>query len=52
MKSLDEYLRDAEQAHGHLCAGPALGVSMAILGLAKLGMEDPRGQDRKLSNFC
>jgi formylmethanofuran dehydrogenase subunit E len=32
MKSLEAYLRDAEQAHGHLCAGQVLGVRMAILG--------------------
>ncbi len=49
MKSLDEYLRDAEQAHGHLCAGQVLGVRLAMLGLEKLGIEDPRGnkEDRK-----
>src|SRR5712672_2644748 len=49
MKSLDEYLRDAEQAHGHLCAGQVLGVRMAMLGLEKLGIDDPRGnkEDRK-----
>ncbi len=47
MKSLDDYLRDAEQAHGHLCAGQVLGVRMAMLGLEKLGIEDPRGKDRK-----
>src|SRR5258708_33005683 len=49
MKSLDEYLRDAEQAHGHLCAGQVLGVRLAMLGLAKLGIEDPHGnkEDRK-----
>ena len=47
MKSLDEYLRDAEQAHGHLCAGQILGVRMAMLGLVKLGIDDPRGKDRK-----
>lgn len=47
MKSLDEYLRDAEQAHGHLCAGQVLGVRLAMLGLAKLGIDDPLGQDRK-----
>ncbi len=47
MNSLDEYLREAEQAHGHLCAGQVLGVRMALLGLAKLGIEDPRGKDRK-----
>jgi formylmethanofuran dehydrogenase subunit E len=47
MKSLDEYLRDAEQAHGHLCAGQVLGVRLAMLGLQKLGIEDPHGKDRK-----
>jgi formylmethanofuran dehydrogenase subunit E len=47
MKSLDDYLRDAEQAHGHLCAGQVLGVRMAMLGLAQLGIEDPQGKDRK-----
>lgn len=47
MKSLDEYLLDAEQAHGHLCAGQVLGVRLAMLGLAKLGIEDPYGKDRK-----
>jgi formylmethanofuran dehydrogenase subunit E len=47
MKSLDEYLRDAERAHGHLCAGQVLGVRMAMLGLARLGIDDPQGKDRK-----
>jgi formylmethanofuran dehydrogenase subunit E len=47
MKFFDDYLRDAEQAHGHLCAGQVLGVRMAMLGLQKLGIEDPQGADRK-----
>jgi formylmethanofuran dehydrogenase subunit E len=47
MKSFDEYLRDAEQAHGHLCAGQVLGVRLAMLGLQKLGIDDPHGKDRK-----
>jgi formylmethanofuran dehydrogenase subunit E len=47
MLSLDEYLREAEQAHGHLCAGQVLGVRLAMLGLEKLGIDDPRGKDRK-----
>jgi formylmethanofuran dehydrogenase subunit E len=47
LKSFDEYLRDAEIAHGHLCAGQVLGVRMAMLGLQKLGIEDPQGKDRK-----
>jgi len=47
LKSFDELLRDAEEAHGHLCAGQILGVRMAMLGLELLGIEDPRGKDRK-----
>jgi formylmethanofuran dehydrogenase subunit E len=47
MSPLDDYLREAEQAHGHLCAGQVLGVRMAMLGLEKLGIDDPRGKDRK-----
>ena len=47
MRSLDEYLRDAEQAHGHLCAGQVLGVRLAMLGLQKLAIDDPQGKDRK-----
>ncbi len=47
MESLNELLRQAEAAHGHLCAGQVLGVRMALLGLARLGIADPRGADRK-----
>jgi formylmethanofuran dehydrogenase subunit E len=47
VKSLDEYLHDAAQAHGHLCAGQVLGVRLAMLGLQKLGIDDPHGKDRK-----
>jgi formylmethanofuran dehydrogenase subunit E len=47
VKSLEEYLQEAEVAHGHLCAGQVLGVRMAMLGLEKLGIEDPKGKDRK-----
>jgi formylmethanofuran dehydrogenase subunit E len=47
MKTLADYLRDAEQAHGHLCAGQVLGVRMAMLGLRELNLDDPQGKDRK-----
>ena len=47
MKSFDEYLLDAEKAHGHLCAGQILGVRLAMLGLQKLNIDDPHGKDRK-----
>ena len=44
---MEELLADAEVAHGHLCAGQILGVRMAMYGLAKLGIADPLGKDRK-----
>ena len=47
MESLDELLGKAEAAHGHLCAGLILGVRMALLGLERLGIQDPREADRK-----
>jgi formylmethanofuran dehydrogenase subunit E len=37
----------AEAAHGHLCAGQILGVRMAMLGCRRLGIDEPRGRDRK-----
>jgi formylmethanofuran dehydrogenase subunit E len=47
MKSFEQYLEMAEEAHGHLCAGQILGVRMALYGLGLLGIDDPAGKDRK-----
>lgn len=47
MESLDELLEQAKVAHGHLCAGQILGVRMAMLGCRRLGIDEPRGKDRK-----
>jgi formylmethanofuran dehydrogenase subunit E len=47
MESFEELLVMAEAAHGHLCAGQILGVRMALLGCRRLGIEEPRGRDRK-----
>ncbi len=47
MKTLEEYLKLAEQAHGHLCAGQVLGVRMAMYGLRLLGTDEPEQRDRK-----
>ena len=44
---LEAMIEEARVAHGHLCAGQILGVRMALLGLARLGIQDPRGADRK-----
>ncbi len=51
MQTFDALLREAETAHGHLCAGQILGVRMAMLGCERLGIGDPKGlvdpKDRK-----
>src|SRR5579875_960112 len=47
MESFDQLLQEAEKAHGHLCAGQILGVRMAMLGCRRLGIDEPRGRDRK-----
>ena len=44
---LTTLLQDAAVAHGHLCAGQVLGVRMAIHACQLLGVEEPRGRDRK-----
>jgi formylmethanofuran dehydrogenase subunit E len=46
-RSLDEWLEECEGLHGHICAGQLLGVRMALLGCGLLGIDDPRGADRK-----
>src|ERR1700753_956092 len=47
MRTLEELLEEGKIAHGHLCAGQVLGVRLAMLGCARLGIEEPRGRDRK-----
>jgi len=47
LKSLEEYEKLAEQAHGHLCAGQILGLRMALYGVKLLDLADPAGADRK-----
>ncbi len=47
LKSFDEYVAAAEQAHGHICAGQILGLRMALYGVRLLGLDDPAGADRK-----
>ena len=51
MKTLDEYLKQAEQAHGHLCAGQVLGVRLAMLGLRELGIDDPVADRKRLLTY-
>jgi len=47
VESLDEILVECERLHGHMCAGQLLGARMALLGCQLIGVDDPRGADRK-----
>jgi formylmethanofuran dehydrogenase subunit E len=47
MDQLDQLLKECETLHGHMCAGQLLGARMAVLGCSLIGIEDPRGADRK-----
>lgn len=47
MESIDTLLKECERLHGHMCAGQLLGTRMALLGCRSIGIEDPRGADRK-----
>jgi formylmethanofuran dehydrogenase subunit E len=46
MKSIDDLLEQHELTHGNLCPGTLLGLRMAVLGCALLGIENPRVADR------
>jgi formylmethanofuran dehydrogenase subunit E len=47
MESLDQLLDECERLHGHMCAGQLLGARMAVLGCKLIGIDEPRGADRK-----
>src|SRR5262249_31207417 len=51
VKSLDEYLKLAEVAHGHLCAGQVLGVRMAMLGLREIDITDPIAERKRIVTY-
>jgi formylmethanofuran dehydrogenase subunit E len=51
VKTLDEYLRLAAVAHGHLCAGQVLGVRLAMLGLRELGIADPIAERKRIVTY-
>ena len=44
---LETCLEEAKTFHGDLCAGIMLGTRMSILGLQSIGIDDPKGKDRK-----
>ncbi|MCI5157531.1 MAG: formylmethanofuran dehydrogenase [Candidatus Electrothrix sp. AUS1_2] len=47
MESFDELLEVSTSIHGHICAGQVIGVRMSMLGLARIGIDDPKDADRK-----
>jgi formylmethanofuran dehydrogenase subunit E len=47
MEALDELLAECGRVHGHMCAGQLLGARMALVGCRAVGVEEPRGADRK-----
>jgi formylmethanofuran dehydrogenase subunit E len=47
VQTLAEILVECEQLHGHMCAGQLLGARMALLGCRLVGLDDPRGTDRR-----
>jgi formylmethanofuran dehydrogenase subunit E len=46
MEPIDDLLEQYDLTHGNLCPGVLLGLRMAVLGCALVGIEDPRGADR------
>lgn len=47
MQPLHELLEECGRLHGHMCAGQLLGARMAVLGCRLVGIDDPRGTERK-----
>ncbi|MBM9536722.1 FmdE family protein [Desulfobulbus alkaliphilus] len=47
MEAFEQLLTESTRIHGHLCAGQVIGVRMAMAGLERIGINDPKGADRK-----
>jgi formylmethanofuran dehydrogenase subunit E len=47
MESVETLLEECGRLHGHLCPGQLLGVRMSLLGCKSIGIDDPKGADRK-----
>lgn len=47
METFEKLLEESTHVHGHLCPGQVLGVRMSMLGLRRIGIKDPKGEDRK-----
>jgi Formylmethanofuran dehydrogenase subunit E len=47
MESFEHLLAESTHIHGHICAGQVIGVRMAMAGLERISITDPKGADRK-----
>ncbi|SDP17806.1 FmdE family protein [Desulforhopalus singaporensis] len=47
METFEALLEESTRVHGHICAGQVIGVRMSMLALRLLGLNDPKGKDRK-----
>lgn len=47
MEDFGTLLEESVKIHGHLCAGQIIGVRMSILAMKAIGIDDPKGADRK-----
>lgn len=47
MEPFETLFEESTKIHGHICPGQVIGVRLAMLGLRKIGINDPKGADRK-----
>lgn len=47
MESFEVLLERSTTIHGHICAGQVIGVRMSMLGLAAIGIDDPKAQRKE-----
>lgn len=47
METFEELLKESTRIHGHVCAGQVIGVRMSMLALSLIGIQEPKGADRK-----
>ncbi|MDH3346948.1 MAG: FmdE family protein [Desulfobulbaceae bacterium] len=47
MEPFEILFAESTKIHGHICPGQVIGVRLAMLGLREIGIDDPKGNDRK-----
>jgi len=47
MESFEILLERSTKIHGHICAGQVIGVRLSMLGLAAIGIDDPKVQRKE-----